>query len=350
MDEKTPYGVACSRASSSHAGKSSKLFSTSADHQKPLPSKVNQLLPVAQRSNRVKNIVPKRIPKQLETSGSKATTPKTTRVREAFSFLDNTNSANHQYSIEDREQVRREPGCRSLYAPTFSFTQRLIASRDAKKATKNCTQGAKTGTKNGDSKRNSSSISNAIPSVCSQSISSPNRRETTTITRSFSASSKRKLSGSTNCSRMMNKSIIDHRGLIKPPEHSDAGIILRRHARGNPFHDQHEELRMDIDDMSYEELLDLSEKIGSVSTGLTDEALEKCVLRSSFKLPISQSGNNQLIEDGNRCSICQEECDDGEEIGTLACGHWYHPVCIQYWLRQKNWCPICKAPASVDIN
>ncbi|KAK8971383.1 hypothetical protein KSP40_PGU004596 [Platanthera guangdongensis] len=48
--------------------------------------------------------------------------------------------------------------------------------------------------------------------------------------------------------------------------------------------------------------------------------------------------------------MTSEECDDGEEIGTLACGHWYHPVCIQYWLRHKNWCPICKAPTSVDIN
>lgn len=462
MDEKIPQGLVYSRARSRHTGKSSslqdsnnrssmgnnnvcrnpsRLFSSSVDHQKSLPSKINQVLSqkriVAGRINRtVSNNVPKDTPKLSESSGSKFT-PKTARVREALSFLEDTNSANHQHSVEDREQIRREPGCRSLYAPTFSFTQRLIASRDTKKATKNCSQGAKTGTNICDSKRKSSSISNVIPSVSSQSVSSPTRRENTTITRNFSTSSKRKLSGSPNTrltnsstpnsTRIINKSIPDHQWMIKSLKHSDTGTTARHHARASSsrslgseldyspgsrnfrirgssgrltsstergkmllydhssntdaymhnntegveeeeperneseqdkhmleyesimfFHDQHDEMRMDIDDMSYEELLDLSEQIGSVSTGLTDEAMEKCLQRSSFKLSISSSGNSELIEDGNVCSICQEECDDGEEIGTLACEHWYHPVCIEYWLRQKNWCPICKAPASVD--
>jgi hypothetical protein len=41
----------------------------------------------------------------------------------------------------------------------------------------------------------------------------------------------------------------------------------------------------------------------------------------------------------------QEEYVDGEEIGTMQCEHQYHVRCIHEWLRQKNWCPICKASA-----
>ena len=32
-----------------------------------------------------------------------------------------------------------------------------------------------------------------------------------------------------------------------------------------------------------------------------------------------------------------------DEVGSLQCEHMYHVVCIQQWLRLKNWCPICKA-------
>lgn len=114
------------------------------------------------------------------------------------------------------------------------------------------------------------------------------------------------------------------------------------------YHDQHREMRMDIDNMSYEELLELVEKIGSVSTGLTDEALTKCLRRSKFKRAYSPFDITGCVEDGNRCSICQEECADGEDIGALACEHWYHVVCIHQWLKQKNWCPICKSPACAN--
>jgi len=44
-------------------------------------------------------------------------------------------------------------------------------------------------------------------------------------------------------------------------------------------------------------------------------------------------------------SFCQEEYLAGEELGKMACKHYYHMPCIQRWLRQKNWCPICKSVA-----
>ncbi|KAL2933141.1 E3 ubiquitin-protein ligase MBR2 [Bienertia sinuspersici] len=75
--------------------------------------------------------------------------------------------------------------------------------------------------------------------------------------------------------------------------------------------DQHREMRLDVDSMSYEELLALGERIGSVNTG--------------------------------------EEYNHMDDVGTLkACGHDYHVSCIKKWLSMKNACPICKGPALPD--
>ena len=38
---------------------------------------------------------------------------------------------------------------------------------------------------------------------------------------------------------------------------------------------------------------------------------------------------------------------DGEDIGTLDCGHEFHSDCIKQWLAHKNICPICKMTALV---
>ncbi|KAL6888672.1 hypothetical protein ACP4OV_009698 [Aristida adscensionis] len=108
-------------------------------------------------------------------------------------------------------------------------------------------------------------------------------------------------------------------------------------------HDQHRDMRMDIDNMSYEELLALEERIGSVSTALSEEQFLKCLTRSVYS-PVAAEVNKSAADD-IKCSICQEEYMEGEEVGRLPCEHQYHVCCIHQWLRQKNWCPVCKASA-----
>ncbi|CAN6243060.1 unnamed protein product [Urochloa humidicola] len=108
-------------------------------------------------------------------------------------------------------------------------------------------------------------------------------------------------------------------------------------------HDRHRDMRMDIDNMSYEELLALEERIGSVSTALSDEQFAKCLRRSTY-CPVA-TGVNKSVTGDMKCSICQEEYKKGEEVGRLPCEHRYHVCCIGEWLRQKNWCPVCKASA-----
>ncbi|KAL0407893.1 UNVERIFIED_CONTAM: putative E3 ubiquitin-protein ligase HIP1 [Sesamum radiatum] len=118
---------------------------------------------------------------------------------------------------------------------------------------------------------------------------------------------------------------------------------------GLNLHDQHRDMRLDIDNMSYEELLALEERMGTVSTALSEEALSKCVRRSMYQTTPTEVRVAGLGEDGDdiKCSICQEEYELGDEIGKLVgCQHGYHLTCINQWLQLKNWCPICKAAAS----
>ncbi|CAA6665797.1 unnamed protein product [Spirodela intermedia] len=111
------------------------------------------------------------------------------------------------------------------------------------------------------------------------------------------------------------------------------------------FFDRHSDLRLDIDSMSYEELLALEEQIGDVKTGLSREAiLEKLKTRSCTTRSLSKAPSDHMPENGT-CIICQVEYAEKERIGTLDCGHEYHAGCITEWLLVKNLCPVCKTTA-----
>ncbi|KAJ0039919.1 hypothetical protein Pint_28017 [Pistacia integerrima] len=100
-----------------------------------------------------------------------------------------------------------------------------------------------------------------------------------------------------------------------------------------------EDLRLDTDNMSYEELLALEERIGNVNTGLNEEAILALLRqRKHQSVPVESPVYNEP------CCVCQEEYADGEDLGKLDCGHEYHANCIKQWLKRKNVCPICKLP------
>ncbi|WOH04746.1 hypothetical protein DCAR_0624158 [Daucus carota subsp. sativus] len=106
------------------------------------------------------------------------------------------------------------------------------------------------------------------------------------------------------------------------------------------LHDRHRDLRLDVHDMSYEDLLELEDQMGNVNTGLKEETI--------MKLLIQRHHSSVTIEDPSKiepCCICQEDYIAGDSIGTLNCGHDFHTNCIKQWLMQKNVCPICKTMA-----
>ncbi|CAJ1972200.1 unnamed protein product [Sphenostylis stenocarpa] len=117
---------------------------------------------------------------------------------------------------------------------------------------------------------------------------------------------------------------------------------------GLNFYDHHRDMRLDIDDMSYEELLALEERMGTVSTALSEEALAESLQRSIYQ---SEPTNDTVeVTDDIKCCICQEEYVIGDEIGDLPCKHRFHVTCIQQWLGLKNWCPVCKLSAALSNN
>ncbi|OMO73531.1 Zinc finger, RING-type [Corchorus olitorius] len=108
--------------------------------------------------------------------------------------------------------------------------------------------------------------------------------------------------------------------------------------------DQHRDMRLDVDNMTYEELLALGERIGNVNTGLSEESISKCLTETVYC-------SSDQIQDESNCVICLEEYKDRDEVGSLkSCGHDYHVPCIKKWLSMKNTCPICKSSVLGDDN
>lgn len=106
--------------------------------------------------------------------------------------------------------------------------------------------------------------------------------------------------------------------------------------------DRHRDMRLDIDNMSYEELLALGERIGSVSTGVHEDLVSRCLTQTLYC-------STEHTQEERRCAICLEEYENMDDVGTLKiCGHDYHAGCITKWLSMKNACPICKAAALPD--
>ncbi|CAN1838700.1 Probable E3 ubiquitin-protein ligase RHG1A [Linum perenne] len=103
------------------------------------------------------------------------------------------------------------------------------------------------------------------------------------------------------------------------------------------FHDRHRDMRLDVDNMSYEELLALEETIGTVNTGLSEEIILNRLKQRKYCASV---GMPEV--ETEPCCVCQEEYNNGEDIGTLDCGHDFHTGCVKQWLMLKNWCPICK--------
>ncbi|KAF7836677.1 putative E3 ubiquitin-protein ligase ZFP1 [Senna tora] len=123
--------------------------------------------------------------------------------------------------------------------------------------------------------------------------------------------------------------------------------------------DHHRDMRLDIEDMSYEaskqtqlayftiELLALGERIGNVSTGLSEESVSTLMKTRIYVTSTAINPEEEATEDQetDSCIICQDKYKNREKIGILECGHEYHADCLKKWLHVKNVCPICKSEA-----
>ena len=94
-----------------------------------------------------------------------------------------------------------------------------------------------------------------------------------------------------------------------------------------------EQLYPDPDKMTYEQLLELEEKVGNVSKGLTKAQIKK--------IPRFIYQKNKYKNIDNKCVVCQYEFKNGENITKLNCGHVFHTDCVDTWLSKNKVCPMC---------
>ncbi|KAL1224057.1 putative E3 ubiquitin-protein ligase HIP1 [Cardamine amara subsp. amara] len=134
------------------------------------------------------------------------------------------------------------------------------------------------------------------------------------------------------------------RGFLRRPYPDDLTEMMMLHngfvmGRITDSRDNFHELRLDVDSMSYEQLLELGDRIGYVNTGLKESEIHRCLGK------IKPSISHTLAD--RKCSICQDEYEGEDEVGKLNCGHSFHVHCVKQWLSRKNACPVCKKTAYV---
>ena len=88
-----------------------------------------------------------------------------------------------------------------------------------------------------------------------------------------------------------------------------------------------------VDEMTYEQLLELEEQMGNVSNGLTDEEI-KALKHDKFI-------KNKYLED--KCIICQYNFKELEPVVGLPCKHCFHFNCLKPWIEKQHYCPLCKS-------
>jgi hypothetical protein len=93
-----------------------------------------------------------------------------------------------------------------------------------------------------------------------------------------------------------------------------------------------DELCPNPDKMSYEQLLDLEDKVGNVNKGLNKDKIKKLTV-----IPFKKG----FYQDCDKCIICQEDFNYGEKTKLLPCGHIFHIECVDQWLIKEKKCPFC---------
>ncbi|XP_028779990.1 E3 ubiquitin-protein ligase BIG BROTHER [Neltuma alba] len=118
----------------------------------------------------------------------------------------------------------------------------------------------------------------------------------------------------------------------------------RRHHRSHDYQVTWQD-NIDLDNMSYEELLELGEAVGSQNRGLSQEQISLLPV-SKYKCGIFSRKKSR----DERCVICQMEYRRGEKRITLPCKHVYHAACATTWLSINKACPICYTEVFADTS
>ncbi|XP_040192286.1 E3 ubiquitin-protein ligase RNF165 isoform X1 [Rana temporaria] len=105
---------------------------------------------------------------------------------------------------------------------------------------------------------------------------------------------------------------------------------------------------------SYEELLQLEDRLGSVTRGAVQNIIERCTFPHKYKKRIPHDGKDQKEDEeeadtDEKCTICLSMLEDGEDVRRLPCMHLFHQVCVDQWLATSKKCPICRVDIETQL-
>ncbi|XP_068609213.1 E3 ubiquitin-protein ligase ARK2C [Brachionichthys hirsutus] len=104
---------------------------------------------------------------------------------------------------------------------------------------------------------------------------------------------------------------------------------------------------------SYEELLQLEDRLGSVSRGAVQTTIERFTFPHKYKKrkPTQlKVGDEEETDVDEKCTICLSMLEDGEDVRRLPCMHLFHQGCVDQWLATSRKCPICRVDIETQLN
>ncbi|XP_016887943.1 E3 ubiquitin-protein ligase Arkadia isoform X3 [Cynoglossus semilaevis] len=105
---------------------------------------------------------------------------------------------------------------------------------------------------------------------------------------------------------------------------------------------------------TYEDLLHLEERLGTVNRGASQGTIERCTYPHKYKkrkLHEKQEEDEGAEEDTEeKCTICLSILEEGEDVRRLPCMHLFHQLCVDQWLLTNKKCPICRVDIEAQLS
>lgn len=98
------------------------------------------------------------------------------------------------------------------------------------------------------------------------------------------------------------------------------------------------------EDLSYDAMLRLGERIGDVKTDRWKLVAKKEIAKLPTITYVEKLlvGDNKDDDSLQRCLVCQCCYEKGDCMRKLPCGHYFHKDCVDQWLHSKDFCPYCR--------
>ncbi|XP_041753194.1 E3 ubiquitin-protein ligase RNF165 isoform X2 [Coregonus clupeaformis] len=104
---------------------------------------------------------------------------------------------------------------------------------------------------------------------------------------------------------------------------------------------------------SYEELLQLEDRLGSVNRGAIQTTIERFTYPHKYQKRIPQDLKlgleDEELDTDEKCTICLSMLEDGEDVRRLPCMHLFHQACVDQWLATSRKCPICRVDIETQL-